>query len=512
MSSINSRKILSNTIFLYIRIIVSTIISLWTVPIILENLGVEDYGIYNLVAGLIAMLSFLNVSMIVSTQRFMSVSLGKEDKSIISNVFNVGLVIHILLGLLIVCLLEICSLFIFDNFLNISPERIGASKLLFQFLILNMFVMVISVPFDAAINAHEDMMAFSIISIFDFVLRFILAFSLAFIKTDLLVFYGFGLLCISILILIIKSTYRYYRYSNLRVRLRSKFDSSLMKDMMKFTGLNVIGSFAIVGSKQGMAVIYNLFFGTIANTAYGIANQVNGAISYFSTTLPNAINPQLMQSEGANDRDRVISMSLISSKFSTIILACFAIPLIIEMPYVLQLWLTEVPMYTVELCRMILVLSLFYQSSTGLMSAVQAVGNMKNYQISLSILYLLTLPISYVGLLYYKSILIPLVVCIVMEVMSLIVRIVFANKLVGVSIKEFVVKIVLPLLICILISSIIPYFLASFFSPSLGRVVLTTVSFLSIFFVLQWYILYNNSDKNFITNVIFTIKGKLIRR
>ncbi len=512
MSSINSKKILSNTIFLYIRIIVSTIISLWTVPIILENLGVEDYGIYNLVAGIIAMLSFLNVSMIVSTQRFMSVSLGKDDKNIISNVFNVGLVIHILLGLIIVCLLELCSLFVFDNFLNISPERIGASKLLFQFLIANMFVMVISVPFDAAINAHEDMMAFSIISIFDFVLRFILAFSLAFVKIDLLVFYGFGLLCISLLILVIKFTYRYYRYSNLRIQLRSKFDYLLMKSMMKFTGLNVIGSFAIVGSKQGIAVIYNLFFGTIANTAYGIANQVNGAISYFSTTLPNAINPQLMQSEGSNDRSRVISMSLVSSKFSTIILACFAIPLILEMPYVLGLWLTEIPTYTVEMCRLILVLSLFYQISTGLMSAVQAVGNMRNYQISLSILYLLTLPISYIGLLYYKSILIPLVVCIVMEVISLLVRIVFAQKLVGIDFKEFIFKIVLPLMLCILLSSIVPYLVTLFISQSFFRVLLTTVSFLSIFLLLLWFVLFNSSDKNFIKNIIYSIKKKIVRR
>ena len=174
MVSVNSKKILLNTVFLYIRIIISIIISLWTVPIMLENLGVEDYGIYNLIAGIIAMLSFLNVSMIVSTQRFMSVYLGKDDKSVISNVFNVSIVIHLLLGLLIFCLLEISSLFVFDNFLNISLERIEASKILFQFLILNMLIVVMSVPFDAAINAHEDMMAFSIISIIEYLLKFIL--------------------------------------------------------------------------------------------------------------------------------------------------------------------------------------------------------------------------------------------------------------------------------------------------------------------------------------------------
>ena len=210
MPDINAKKILFNTSFLYIRIIVSIVISIWTVPVILGSLGVEDYGIYNLVAGIIAMLSFLNISMIVSTQRFMSVYLGKEDKSILTNVFNVSIVIHFLLGLVIVLMLEGCSMFVFDNFLNISQERIEASKYLFQFLIANMFILVISVPFDAAINAHEDMMVFSIISIFDSIFKLILAFSLSYISVDRLVFYGLGLLCVSYLVWIIKFIYLIY--------------------------------------------------------------------------------------------------------------------------------------------------------------------------------------------------------------------------------------------------------------------------------------------------------------
>lgn len=512
MASINSKKILFNTIFLYIRIIVSIVISLWTVPIILGSLGAEDYGIYNLVAGIIAMLSFLNISMIVSTQRYMSVSLGKEDKSILSNVFNASIVIHFLLGLVIVCMLEVCSLFVFDDFLNINPERIGASKLLFQFLIANMFVIVMSVPFDAAINAHEDMMFFSIVSIFEYVLRFLLAFSLTYISVDKLPFYGFGILCISILVIAIKFIFRYYRYSNLRIRLRNKIDFSLMKSMLKFTGYNVVSSFSLVASRQGLAIFYNLFFGTIANTAYGIANQINGALSYFSTTLPNAMNPQLMQSEGANDREKVISMSLISSKFSTIILACFVIPLILEMPYVLQLWLKEVPLYTVELCRFILILSIFYQLSTGLMSSVQAVGKIRNYQLSVSALYLIILPITYVVLIYYKDIRIPLVVSIIMEIITLLVRITFANKLVGIKWKDFVGGIVVPLMVCILLSFIAPYFVVKSFEPSIGRVVLTTVTFLAIFFSLLWFFVLNNSDKNFVKNILSIAKNKILRR
>ena len=512
MSQINAKKIVTNTIFLYIRIIVSIVISLWTVPIILRTLGVEDYGIYNLVAGIITMLSFLNVSMIVSTQRFMSVYLGKEDKSVLSNVFNVSLVIHFLLGLLIVSMLEICSLYIFDDFLNINPARIDASKLLFQFLILNMFVMVMSVPFDAAINAHEDMKVFSLISIFEYLLKFLLAVSLSYISADRLVFYGFGILCVSLLTITIKFIYRYYRYTNLRIQIRSKFDYALMQSMLRFTGYNVVSSFALVASRQGLAVFYNLFFGTIANTAYGIASQINGALSFFSTTLPNAMNPQLMQSEGANDREKVISMSLISSKFSTIILACLVIPLIVEMPYVLKLWLTDVPLYTIELCRFILVLSLFYQLSTGLMSSVQAVGNIKYYQLSVSALYLLTLPISYFMLLNYQNVSVPLVVCIVVEVITLLVRIAFAHKLVGINWKVFIGKIVTPLMVCVLLSAVITIFVVLFMQPCLLRVVFTTIVFLVVFFVLLWSFVLSDSDKMFAKNILVMTKNKLLRR
>lgn len=512
MPDINAKKILFNTSFLYIRIIVSIVISIWTVPVILGSLGVEDYGIYNLVAGIIAMLSFLNISMIVSTQRFMSVYLGKEDKSILTNVFNVSIVIHFLLGLVIVLMLEGCSMFVFDNFLNISQERIEASKYLFQFLIANMFILVISVPFDAAINAHEDMMVFSIISIFDSIFKLILAFSLSYISVDRLVFYGLGLLCVSSLVWIIKFLYCYFSYTNLRIKLISKFDASLMQSMLKFTGYNVVSSFSLVASRQGLAVFYNLFFGAIANTAYGIATQINGALSFFSTTLPNAMNPQLMQSEGANNREKVISMSLISSKLSTIILACVVVPLILEMSFVLELWLKDVPLYTLELCRFILVLSLFYQLSTGLMSSVQAVGNIKFYQLSVSALYLLTLPISYFLLLSYKNVIVPLAVCIVVEMITLIVRVAFANKLVGIRWKDFLGGIVTPLLVCILLSSLMPLLVVLCIEPCLGRVVLTTVAFLCIFFVLLWKFVLSSSDKKFINSILSTVKNKLIRR
>ena len=441
----------------------------------------------------------------------MSVYLGREDKSILSNVFNVSIVIHLLLGLIIMAMLEGCSLFVFDNFLNISQDRIEASKSLFQFLIANMFILVMSVPFDAAINAHENMMAFSIISIFDCVLKFILAFSLVFINADRLVFYGFGLLCVSILTWSIKFIYCYIRYKNLRINLITKFDYSLMHSMLRFTGYNVLSSFSLVASRQGLAVFYNLFFGAIANTAYGIANQINGALSFFSTTLPNAMNPQLMQSEGANNREKVISMSLISSKISTIILACVVVPLILEMPFVLKLWLTDVPLYTIELCRSILVLSLFYQLSTGLMSSVQAVGNIKYYQLSVSALYTITLPISYFLLLSHKSVIVPLVVCIVVELITLIVRTIFANKLVGIRWKEFIVGIVVPLLVSILFSSILPIFVVLYLKPSLIRIILTTIVFLSIFSVLLWRFVLSNSDKMFIKNIFSTVKNKFFK-
>lgn len=349
-------KVAFNTIFLYTRLIVSMAISLISVPLVLRALGASDYGLYNLVAGVVTMLSFLTSSMTVSSQRFLSVTMGTNDKEKVNNVYNVSFFIHLLLGLFVVLVFEIGAFFISN--LNIAEERIIVAQILYQLLILNTFINIVKVPFEALINAHEDMLVFSVIGIIDAFLKLGIAFSLLFISFDRLIFYGLGIVIIAVFTFAMSYLWTQHAYKNFRLRTSKFSDRLLLKKMTGFAGWNLFGGIAVVGRNQGVAVIINLFLGTIANAAYGVANQINGALSDFSAVLPKALNPQLMKSEGMNDRNRLLRISFISSRVSVLAFSIFAVPLILEMPEVLKLWLgADIPPFTEKLSQCILLFS-----------------------------------------------------------------------------------------------------------------------------------------------------------
>lgn len=500
-------KVALNTGILYVKILVTIVLSLVTVPIVLRALGENDYGIYNLVAGVISMLAFLNASMSIATQRFLSVSKGEGSVERQNIILNVSIVLHLLVGFVIVAILEICFPFLFNGSLNISPERIGAGKLVYQFLILSTLFSVISVPMEAILNAEENMLSFSVINIVSAILKFLLAFLLMKSPGDRLVVYGAGLMLITILTFLIYVTYVLIRYrATYKVNLRL-YENSVMKQMFGFMGWNALGSFAMLGRNQGVAIIFNLFFGTVANAAYGIANQVHGALQYFSSTFQKAINPQLMISEGMNSRDRVIRIAFISSRISVFVLSLFAIPLIIEMPYVLKLWLRDVPEYTIGLCQLMLVSSIIYQYSAGLMSAVQAVGKIKWYMIVMTILILVTLPISYILLKWGLPIYTVMIVWATIEGISLYVRLVQASGIVGIKKRDFLLKVFLPTMIAILLSAGIALIVHYYMHEGFLRLVMVTGIYVIIFSLICWFKVFDNSEHDMVKGAINKMKN-----
>lgn len=387
-----------NTVVLYVKIVVNMLLSLISVPLIMHALGVSDYGLYNLIAGVIGMLSFLNASMTVSTQRYLSVTIGERNQEKSNRIYNNALLLHLLLGLICVVIFEACAPFLFDGFLNIDSNKLGTAKIIYQFLVVTTFATIITVPYVAVMNAKEDMLAFSIIGIIDALLKLCLAIYLSYCPFDKLIFYGIGMAAISIFSMLFNRGVVHFKYKEYKRDFRTYYDKVTFREMFGFMGWNTFGSVAVIGRNQGVAIILNRFCGTVLNAAYGVANQINGVLGYFSNTFNKSINPQLMQSEGMKDRDRLIRISFVSSKFSVLVLALFIWPLIIEMPYVLFKWLKEVPEYTSILSCSILIFSLVYQYSMGLMSAIQATGKIRNYQITMGVLILLNIPLSYIFL------------------------------------------------------------------------------------------------------------------
>ena len=256
-------RILFNTMILYSKIIITMFISLFTVPIIMNSLGISDFGLYNLIAGVIIMLAFLNASMTVSTQRYMSIGMGVSKNNNIKQIFNVSLVLHIIIGLFIILLFEIGSYFLFDGNLNIDTNRIYAAKIIYQFLVISTFFSILSVPFDAIINAHENMLALSILEIIESILKLLVIVFLIKTSFDKLIFYGFCLAIISIFVTFLKWLFCLKTYPVCKVELKKSFNLNLFIEMFGFAGWNTFGAVAMLARNQGIAIILNIFFGTV---------------------------------------------------------------------------------------------------------------------------------------------------------------------------------------------------------------------------------------------------------
>ncbi len=504
----SSKRVMFNSIVLYIKIIITILISLVSVPMILHALGKSDYGLYNLVAGIIAMLAFLNASMSITTQRYISVAIGEGDNNRVNNIYNVALILHLAIGIIIVLLFEVCYLFLFNGFLNIEPDRIHAAKVIYQFIVVTTFFTITSVPYGSVMNAKENMLAFSIIAIIESLLRLGLAFYLGYCPFDRLIVYGAGMALISFMSRVFNQVYVRIKYKEFKIDYKKYYSKDTMMSMLGFAGWNTLGAVAMIGRNQGVAVIFNLFCGTVANAAYGIANQIIGVLSYFSSTFQKALNPQLMQSEGMHDRSRLIRISMISSKYSVWVVSLFAIPLIMEMPYILELWLKDVPEYTLRLSQLVLVMSIVYQHSVGLMSAIQAVGEVKNYFILMSVLILLNLPICYFILKFGMPLYYCIVVFIVIEFISLIVRLYMAHKLVGLDISEFIKKVVMPNTLCIITGAAIAIPLHYIMNESFLRLTLVSFAYLVGYLLVAWFKVFDNEIKHTVTSFVFKVVNR----
>ena len=312
----SANKVILNTVFLYSKMLISMLLSLYTTRLVLNALGATDFGIFSLVGGVIVMFSFLNLSMSVSTHRYLSFHVDSKNENKLKDIFKTSVILHLIIGLAIVIVLELSRVFLFDGFLNIPPDRIHIAIMVFHLMVISAFFTINSVPYDALINAHENMLFDSILGVFESILKLGIAIWLIYYDNDRLLFYSFLIAVLTILIRLLKSAYCYRNYPECKVNLTKKINKRLFWDMTSFASWNMFGSLASMGRNQGIAIILNLFFGAIINTAFGIANQVSNQLSSFSSMMLKAVVPQIMKSEGNNDRTRMLRLSMISSKFS----------------------------------------------------------------------------------------------------------------------------------------------------------------------------------------------------
>ena len=385
-----ANRVIKNTGYLYAKMGITMFISLYTTRLILNTLGASDFGIFNIVGGAIAMLGFLNIAMASATQRFMSYTEGEGNKEKQKYIFNVSIILHsIIAGAIIVALL-IAGYFFFNGILNIPSDRIFAAKVIYGSLIMSTVLTVINVPYDAVMNAHENMKYYAIIGIIESILKLFVAIICVYSSCDKLI------ACIPLITLSIMKIYCHKKYEECTINLHKYWDKKLLKTMISFAGWNLFTSSASMITNSCVGIIMNNFFGTIINAAQGIANQICGQLLSITNVMTKAVNPVIMKTEGAKEHAKVLKISATSSKLTYFLVSFLALPAIVTMPVLLKYWLKNVPDYAIFFAQCQLIISLCEQMTSGYNSAIIASGNIKGISISKSALKFLYLPLSYI--------------------------------------------------------------------------------------------------------------------
>jgi len=442
-----NKRIAKNTLYLYLRMMFSMAVSFYTSRVVLATLGVEDYGIYNVVGGVIGMFSFLRASMGTAASRFLTFALGKEDREEFQKTFSAALTIHILIALFIFVLAETAGLWFLENKLVIASERMHAARIVYQLSILSTMASIIQVPYDAAIIAHERMHIFAYIEILNTCLKLGIVFLLFIGLWDKLILYAVLLFAVSC---IIAGVYRLYCIKQFKeCRYKYEWNQKVIYPMLNFSGWDLIGNGAYIGATQGVNVILNLFFGTLVNAAHGVASMVNTATISFVRNFQTAVNPQIVKLYAVGKIDELHGLLFQNAKFSFSLIWLLLLPVSLNLETLLQIWLVEVPEYAALFCRLVLLQSIISCVQRPFVMAIHATGKMKPFQLSAGTVLLSVLPISYFFLKAGGAPYIPFLVYIGASALELLVELYLLRRWINLSFRHLIKTVFIPVLFVI---------------------------------------------------------------
>lgn len=509
MANENNKRIAKNTIILYIRMIVVMFITLFTSRVILKALGVDDFGIYNVVGGVVTMMAVVNNAMAVSTQRYLTFELGKGDMQQFKKVFSTCMTIYIALTLLLVLLAETVGLWFVNSQLVIAPDRLFAANVVYQFAILSSICAMIQIPYNAAIISHEKMNAFAYIGIVEAVMKLAIAYVLFISPIDKLSLYG-GLTFLSSFVIFM--TYRTYCLRNFKeTRYSFMWDKALTKQLISYSGWNLFGALSGVAKGQGLNILINIYFGPAVNAARGIAYQLNNAITMLFTNFYTAVRPQITKYYAQKNYNEMYNLVYRSSKLSFFLILLCSLPLIMETPTIIQLWLGQLPDYVVIFVRIIVIISAVDAMSTPLMTSIHATGDIKLYQFTVGMIMIMTLPISWIFLKLGFAADSVFYVSLILSTISLFIRLGIANKKTGIPYWGFIKTVILPSIIVSVVAFAPSYAVQKILAQGiLPTIVVCCVSVISVI-IASYYIGMNKRERDAI-NRMFLKKLKIKRK
>lgn len=497
-----ANRVAINTFVQYIQLILNVIIGLYSVRVILNALGASDYGIFDLIAGVVGLLTFISNSLSQTSMRYLSVCLGKDDANNTRKTFSTCFWLHILISVSLSIILLSVSPFIFNGILNIDESRILTAKKLYYFMVFQLFLNISVTPFSALIAAHEKFVYISCIQILDSVLKLGIAFIIASSSRDRLLTYGVLMVTITVINVLSYIIYVLVQYHE-KISFH-KVSFCDMKEVTGFAGWTILDVAGSVATRQGYAILLNTFFGTVINAVFALSRQIEGHLYTVSASVINTMKPQIMKSQGAGDNDRMFRLSLTAGKFGFSMMSLVSIPLLVMMPGVLSLWLKEVPEGTVLFSRLMISACMIEQMTRGLVYANQAVGNIKWFSLIISTIRIIALPISWIFFHFGAAPFVAIIVFCICEALGSFSRVIILSKISDFKVSSFIRSVFIQLLppFCL---SFLTAAISNYFFHGISGMLLTCLISATSYAIIMWICGLTSEEKQSIEGIVRSV-------
>jgi len=498
---VNNKKVAKNTIILYGRMLILMFIGLFTSRLIIQSLGIVDFGINNVVSGIVPMFSFVVGALGAATSRFITFELGTGNTKKLNQVYRTAFTNHIFLSIVIVILLETVGLYLLNNTLVLPENRKFAANVIYQFTIIGAFLTLTQIPLNALITAHENFNVYAYVTIFDVLVKLGITYLLFFSKTDKLILFGFLLLILNLIQYIFYNFYCKSKFEEYSIKLY--FNKKLFFPMLTYSGWSLFGSMAYMFKTQGINIVLNIFLGPVINAAFGVASQVNEKVNSFVSNFSIALNPPIVKSFAAKDYDQTNKLLVRGGRFSYYIMLIFTVPIVVQCNIILHLWLKEVPPGATIFTQLIMVNTLLETLSYSAGATIQATGKIKWYQIIIGSIVILNFPITYfalyVGLPPYTSI----IIAICLTIISLFVRIFLMQRLIiFFDLKGYCINVFLNCFIVSLAAVSLPLLINYFYIGNIDKLILILCTSVLSTFASIWLIGLSGTERVFFNDFL----------
>ena len=499
-ASDNNKRIAKNTSFMFLRMLLVLVVGLYTSRVILRTLGVEDFGIYNVVGSVVVLFTFLQQALTNATSRYITYAIGENDKINTNTTFIMAVNAHFLLAVVVVLLSETVGLYFLYSYLVIPTDRLFAANVVYQFSILAFCFGLIRTPYNSDIIAQEKMGFFAYTSIVEVVLKLLIVYLLVIIYEDKLILYSLFLCCVNFIMLL---WYIYFCRKNfVESKYRLYWDRLKLISMMKYSGWSVVVNGADVCVNQSIVYFFNIFLGVVANAALGIATQVNTYLTQFLNSFTQSYNPQIIKSYASREWDYFNKLIFSTSKISYYFLFLMSIPLILNIDYVLGLWLGEVPDQTSTFVIYMLIFSLIDAYSAPLWTAVYANGNIRNHQLIMGSIKILNIPLAYIILHYGLPAYLALFSKALLNFVCSVVRPIYVRHLFKLSLKRYFKEVISPVYLVSVLAIPIPFLLLDLINNGMVKLIITSLVFYFIAFIAIWLVGLNKREKQLVKEII----------